>query len=89
MSMALEVQPRVQDIPQGRPYRIVGIPLPADTLNNPAYHLEISADDSYGATVLFTQGPNPLPAFTLTGQQTTSSLAIIMSSCSRMWPGPK
>jgi hypothetical protein len=68
----LVAQPRVQDIQAGRPYRIVGIPVPTDSgLTAVSYWLEVSGDDKYGATVVFALGPNGLPAFELTGQQTT------------------
>jgi len=66
----LEVQPRVQDIQAGRPYRLVGIPLPPAVIDRPTYQLEISSNDDYGSTVLFSIPDEPLPAFDLTGQQT-------------------
>jgi hypothetical protein len=75
-------QPRVQDINAGRPYRIAGIPVPTyEGVNITAvtYWLEINSDDKYGATTVFSMGPNGLPTFDLTGQQ-TSQLGTLLAS---------
>lgn len=77
----LEVQPRIQDIQQGRPYRITGIPIPDGQLTDPTYQLAISADDSYGSTTLFSAAQAPLPTFPLTGEQ-TSQLGTLLAAAS-------
>jgi hypothetical protein len=76
----LVTQPRVQDISAGRPYRLTGIPVPPGTdWTAISYWLEINSDDKYGATTVFALGPNGLPAFELTGQQ-TAQLGTLLAS---------
>ena len=75
-------QPRVQDITAGRPYRFAGIPVPPEAnLSAVSYWLEVTADDKYGATVVFALGPNGMPFFELTGAQ-TAQLGTLLAATS-------
>ena len=75
----LEVQPRVQDIQAGRPYRLVGIQLPPGYIDRPTYTLEFTSTDGYGETVLMAVPDEPMAAFDLTGQM-TSQLGTLLAA---------
>jgi hypothetical protein len=74
-------QPRVHDIRAGRPYRLVTFPadIPSTGMTDVSYWLEVLANSEYGSSVLFGVGPEPLPTFELTGQQ-TAQLGTILAA---------